>query len=42
MIMTDTTIDDVFEQGLHEFLIEFVNRNSSIAAAIAEDYRFTA
>ncbi|MFZ1741302.1 MAG: alpha-E domain-containing protein [Pontixanthobacter sp.] len=36
------TIDDVFENGLHQFLIEFSNSNSAIAAAIAEDYRFIA
>lgn len=40
MRMNDTTIDDVFEQGLHQFLIDFINSNSAIAAAISEDYRF--
>ncbi|MEW4447444.1 alpha-E domain-containing protein [Qipengyuania sp. JC766] len=40
MQMNDRTIEQVFEQGLHEFLLEFLNRNAAIAAAIAEDYRF--
>lgn len=36
------TVDDIFDQGLHEFLIEFMSRNAAIADAIAEDYRFLA
>jgi len=40
--MNELTIDAVFENGLHEFLRGFINRNSAIAAAIADDYRFTA
>lgn len=40
MRMSNTNIDDVFEQGLHQFLIDFSNSNSAIAAAISEDYRF--
>ncbi|PKP92897.1 MAG: hypothetical protein CVT75_06945 [Alphaproteobacteria bacterium HGW-Alphaproteobacteria-14] len=35
-------IDQIFETGLHEFLIDFLSRNASIAGAIAEDYRFHA
>ena len=34
-------IQEVFEAGLHEFLIDFIERNQSVANAIAEDYRFT-
>ena len=34
------TIDQVFEQGLHQFLVEFTRCNAGIAAAIADDYRF--
>ena len=34
--------DAVFEMGLHRFLIDYMNSNAAIAAAIAEDYRFTA
>jgi uncharacterized alpha-E superfamily protein len=40
--LADLTIDEVFEQGLHEFLTGFINCNSAIAAAIGEDYRFLA
>lgn len=40
--LTDLTIEDIFEQGLHEFLIEFVSCNAAIAGAIADDYRFLA
>lgn len=33
-------IDEIFEQGLHEFLIEFMSCNAAIGSAIARDYRF--
>jgi uncharacterized alpha-E superfamily protein len=36
----DLTIDQVFEDGLHQFIQGFLNRNSAIARAIVEDYRF--
>ena len=35
-------VDQIFEQGLHEFLVDFLSRNASISQAIAEDYRFHA
>ena len=35
-------IDEVFERGLHEFLVEFMDANTAIGLAIAEDYRFHA
>ncbi len=34
------TVERIFEQGLHEFLTDFMARNSAIGNAIAEDYRF--
>lgn len=40
--ISDLTIDDVFEQGLHEFLIDFTRSNAAIGHAIAQDYRFLA
>lgn len=40
--MKDLSIDDIFERGLHEFLVDFMNRNAAIGNAIAEDYRFLA
>ncbi len=36
------TVDEIFDQGLHEFLVDFLARNFAIAQAIAEDYRFHA
>lgn len=36
------TVDEIFEAGLHEFLVDFLARNNAIAQAIAEDYRFHA
>ncbi len=38
--LTDKSVDDVFDQGLHEFLLEFISGNQAIASAIATDYRF--
>jgi uncharacterized alpha-E superfamily protein len=40
--LTGEGIDEIFDQGLHEFLIDFVRRNREVASAIAEQYRFTA
>lgn len=34
------TIDQIFDQGLHEFLVEFSATNAAIGNAIADDYRF--
>jgi uncharacterized alpha-E superfamily protein len=36
------TVDDVFEQGLHQFLLAFIQSNRALADAIAEQYRFVA
>ncbi len=40
--ISELTIDQIFDHGLHEFLVDFVARNLSIAQAIAQDYRFHA
>ena len=42
MRLSSLTIDDIFEQGLHEFLIDFTRSNAAIANAISSDYRFLA
>lgn len=42
ILINHLSVDDVFEQGLHEFLIDFMSRNAAIANAIAQDYRFHA
>jgi uncharacterized alpha-E superfamily protein len=36
------SVDQIFEGGLHEFLVDFLDRNAAISRAIAEDYRFHA
>jgi uncharacterized alpha-E superfamily protein len=40
--IADISVDEIFDQGLHEFLTAFMNRNAAIGEAIAEDYRFLA
>ncbi len=39
--LTGKTVDEIFDRGLHEFLVEFIRRNQAVANAIAEQYRFT-
>jgi uncharacterized alpha-E superfamily protein len=34
------SIKDVFDRGLHEFLVEFIGDNNRLGAQIAEEYRF--
>ncbi len=40
--ISDLSVDEIFEQGLHEFLVDFMARNAAIADAIGDDYRFLA
>jgi uncharacterized alpha-E superfamily protein len=40
--LTGKTIEEIFDQGLHEFLRQFIVGNQAVAQAIAEQYRFTA
>lgn len=40
--ISELTVDAIFEQGLHQFLLEFMATNAAIARAIGEDYRFLA
>jgi uncharacterized alpha-E superfamily protein len=30
----------VFDQGLHEFLVQFIGDNNMLGSQIAEEYRF--
>jgi uncharacterized alpha-E superfamily protein len=39
--LTGKTIDEIFASGLHEFIVGFIARNQAVAAAIADQYRFT-
>lgn len=38
----DISVDTIFDQGLHQFLVDFMAANADIANAIGEDYRFLA
>lgn len=38
--LADLTIEEIFDQGLHEFLLSFIADNNRLGAAIADDYRF--
>lgn len=38
--LTGQSIEQIFDQGLHEFLGQFIARNQAVASAIAEQYRF--
>ena len=37
-----TTIDRIFDAGLHEFLVNFIADNQAIASAVSDEYRFIA
>ncbi|APE28165.1 alpha-E domain-containing protein [Aurantiacibacter gangjinensis] len=40
MRLTGKSVDDIFDQGLHQFIQEFLSGNQQLASAIADDYRF--
>jgi uncharacterized alpha-E superfamily protein len=40
--LSQMTIEDIFEKGLHQFLLEFIASNRRLADTIGEEYRFTA
>ncbi len=42
MDITNVTVEQIFENGLHQFLLDYTTRNAAIAEAIGEDYRFLA
>ena len=35
-----SSVKEIFDRGLHEFLVEFIGDNNLLGAQIAEDYRF--
>lgn len=39
-MLTDRSIDEIFERGLHEFLKEFMTANAALAGEIERAYRF--
>lgn len=40
--LTGKDVEAIFDQGLHQFLLEFIASNQGISDAIAEEYRFVA
>jgi uncharacterized alpha-E superfamily protein len=38
--LEDLTIAQVFDRGLHEFLIDFIQSNNALAVQVEEDFRF--
>ena len=40
--LTNRSISDIFQAGLHEFITEFIACNQQVAQAIEHDYRFYA
>ncbi len=39
-ILKNRTIEDIFEEGLHEFLKDFIARNNALGSQIEKDFRF--
>ncbi|WP_421760817.1 alpha-E domain-containing protein [Devosia sp.] len=39
-LLEGTTVDHIFEYGLHEFLTEFIARNNRMTEALSESYNF--
>ncbi|MTH97387.1 alpha-E domain-containing protein [Roseibium sp. RKSG952] len=37
----EAQLRDIYQDGLHEFLTDFIGRNNSFAAQLAKDYNFT-
>jgi uncharacterized alpha-E superfamily protein len=42
VLVRGKTVDDIFDQGLHQFLLAFIRSNRAVADAIAQQYRFVA
>ena len=38
--LNENTIDQIFDFGLHEFIVEFIASNAALARQIEQDYRF--
>lgn len=39
-LLEEGNIDDIFQSGLHEFLVEFISRNNRVGQEISEAYHF--
>ncbi len=40
--LKSTTVEDIFETGLHEFIAKFLSKNGDLAAQIERDFKFVA
>ncbi len=40
LALTSRTIDDIFDTGLHEYIVDFIAANLALGAQIERDYRF--
>lgn len=38
--LNNRTVEDIFDKGLHQFLLQFIADNQRLAGAISQDYRF--
>ncbi|MGB3166413.1 MAG: alpha-E domain-containing protein [Alteraurantiacibacter sp.] len=38
--LSDMSVEQIFDQGLHEFLLEFITGNQALSGDISTDYRF--
>jgi len=38
--LCDADMDEIFQSGLHEFLVSFISRNDALTAQISTDYNF--
>lgn len=41
-LLEETSIDDIFQSGLHEFLLDFIARNARVSQEISTSYHFNA
>ena len=39
-LLSNNNIDEIFDQGLHEFILDFITSNEALATQIEQDYRF--
>jgi len=39
-MLIDTSMDQIFQHGLHEFLTEFIARNNQVTESLSESYNF--
>ncbi|WP_198343693.1 alpha-E domain-containing protein, partial [Burkholderia ubonensis] len=39
-MLSDTSVERIFKNGLHEFLIGFIRRNQRLGLEIAQAYNF--